>query len=64
MIDEVVIVLPQAIRPNPNEENTIENGIYDGTARTKGINLADEDEPDKLVFIGEHLTEEESEKLR
>ena len=64
VIDEVVIILPQKLRPNPNEEGTVENEIYDGPARTKEINLADEGEPDKLVSIGEHLTEEESEKLR
>ena len=40
------------------------DGVYDGPARTKEINLVEEEEPAKLVFIGEHLTEEESEKLR
>ena len=40
------------------------DGVYDGPARTRMINLAQEGETDKPVHIGEHLTEEESEKLR
>ena len=64
VIDEVVIVLPQAIRPNPNEEVADESDVYDGPARTRELNLADEGEPVKMVFIGDHLTKEESEKLR
>jgi len=64
VIDKVVIVIPQTLRPSPNEESNLDNGIYDGPARTKEINLAKEGEPENLVSIEEHLTEEESEKLR
>ena len=64
VIDEVGIVLLQTLGPSPNEESNSNNGIYDGPARTKEINLENEGEPDKLVSIEEHLTEEESEKLR
>jgi len=63
-IDEVVIVMPQAICPDQAEEYPSPDGVYDGPARTRMINLAHEGEADKLVHIGEHLTEEESEKLR
>ena len=65
MIDEVIIVLPQAIRSNPEEESSAGNdNVFDGPARTRELNLANEGEPDKMVFIGDHLTKEESEKLR
>ena len=63
VIDEVVIVLPQTLRHGPNEGEIPIDGVYDGPARTREINMVEEREPDELVFIGEHLTEEESEKL-
>ena len=50
--------------PYPNEGEFPIYDVYDGPTRTKEINLVEEGEPDKLVFIGEHLTEEESEKLQ
>jgi len=40
------------------------DGVYDGPTRTKENNLAKEGDPDKPLFIGEHLTKEESEKLQ
>ena len=64
MIDEVIIVLPQTIRSNPEEEGAGGENVFDGPARTKELNLANENEPDKMVNIGDHLTEEESDKLR
>jgi len=65
VINEVIIVLPQAIRSNPDEEsNARSNNVYDGPTRTRELNLANDGEPEKMVFIGDHLTEEESEKLR
>ena len=63
-IDEVVIVMPQAVRPDQAEQMPDPDGVYDGPARTRMINLAQEGETDKPIYIGEHLTEEESEKLR
>jgi hypothetical protein len=63
-VDEVVIVMPQAIRPDQAEVQPREDGVYDGPARTKEIDLALEGEKSKHVFIGEHLTEEESDKLK
>ena len=63
-VDEVVIVMPQAIRPSQAEVHPSEDGVYDGPARTKEIDLALEGETSKPIFIGEHLTEEESDKLR
>ena len=59
----MVIVLPQTLRPDPNEGEIPIDGVYDGIARTKEINLAEEGELDKLVFIGEHLSKEECEKF-
>ena len=56
--------MPQAIRPDQVEVQPREDGVYDGPARTKEIDLALEGEKSKPVFIGEHLTEEESEKLK
>jgi len=64
VIDEVVIVLLQVIRPNPNEEVEDGSNVYDGPTRTRELNLANEGESYIMVFIGDHLTEEESEKLR
>ena len=63
-IDEVVIVMPQVARPDQAEQMPDPDGVYDRPARTRMINLAQEGDTDKLVYIGEHLTEEESEKLR
>ena len=51
-------------KPLDRTLTTAENNVYDGPARTREINLAEEGEQDKMIFIGEHLTEEESEKLR
>jgi len=61
IIDEVVIVLPQTIRSNPDKGESSEGGVFDGLTMTKEINLTNEGELDKLVW--EHLSEEESEKL-
>ena len=56
MVYEVVIVMPQAVRPSQVEVQPSEDGVYDGPARTKEIDLALDGETSKLVFIGEHLT--------
>ena len=56
--------MPQAVRPSQAEVHPSDDGFYDGPARTKEIDLALEGETSKPVFIGEHLIEEESEKLR
>ena len=55
-MDEVVIVMPQAVRPNQVEVQPNEDGVYDGPTRTKEIDLALEGETSKPIFIGEHLT--------
>lgn len=63
-IDEVGIVMPQAIRPDQAEVQPSQDGVYDGPSRTREIDLTQEGETSKLVFIGEHLVEEESGKLK
>ena len=55
-VDEVVIVMPQAIRPSQAEVHPKEDGVFDGPARTREIDLALEGETSKPIFIGEHLT--------
>ena len=62
-VDEVVIVMPHAARPSQVEVHPSEYGVYDGPARTKEIDLALEGETSEPIFIREHLTEEESDKL-
>ena len=64
MVDEVVIVMPQAVRPSQDEVHPSEDGVYDGSTRTREIDLALKRETSKPVFIGEHLTKEESDKLK
>ena len=56
--------MPQAIRPDQVEVQPSQDGVYDGPTRTREIDLAQEGETSKPIFIGEHLTEEESEKLK
>ena len=56
--------MPQAVRPSQVEVHPSEDGVYDGLATTREIDLALEGETSKPVFIGEHLTEEESDKLK
>lgn len=63
-MDEVVIVMPQAVRPSQANEKPSMDGVYDGSARTREINLAQEGDTNKPIHIGEHLTEEESEQLK
>ena len=41
-----------------------QDGVYDGPTRTRMINLSQEGETNKPIYIGEHLIEEESEKLK
>jgi len=50
------------MRCDPDKIESLEGGIFDGPTRTKEINLADEGNLEKVVFIGETLTKEESEK--
>ena len=64
IVDEVVIVMPQAVRPSQVENQPSTDGVYDGPARTREIDLAHEGETRKPVHIGEHLTQEESEELK
>jgi len=52
IIDEVVIVVTQNLRSDPNKGEILEDGVFDGPAKTKEINLANEEEPNKPMFIG------------
>ena len=61
-MDEVIIVMPQAIRPNQVEKEPSKDGVYDGPTQTWEIDLAQEGETSKPIHIDEHLTLEESEK--
>jgi len=45
-------------RCDPDKAKSLEGGVFDGPTSTKEINLANEGELDKLVFIGELLIEE------
>lgn len=47
-MDEVVIVMPQAVRPSQVEEEPSSDIVYKGPARMREINLAQEEESDKL----------------
>ena len=40
IVDEVVIVMPQAVRPSQVEDKPSTDGVYDGPARTREIDLA------------------------
>ena len=55
-VDEVVIVMHVALRPYQNDEEYPEDGIYDGPSRTREIDIDQEGEPDKPMFIVEHFT--------
>ena len=61
IVNKVVIVMPQAIRPNQVEKEPNIDGVYDGPTRAREIDLAQEGETSKPIHIGEHLTPEESE---
>ena len=55
-MDNVVIIMPQAIRPNQVEDKPSMDGVYDGPSRTCEIDIAQEGETSKPIHIGEHLT--------
>jgi len=63
IFNEVVIVMSQAIMLEQTKHMLDHDKVYGRPSRTREINLAQEGESDKLVFIGGHLSKEETENL-